>query len=118
MSQGQPAAEESSVGGAKGELHGSDAEPPTAIPILVYNPHPFPVRGGFTPPPSLNTLSPDVTTAYLQSWNLTVEKDLQRRGVRVTGGHSRAVQGRREQRVIANVRSNIDECVALPKGVE
>jgi hypothetical protein len=48
---------------------------------LLFLADPFPVRGGFTPPPSLNTLNPDVTTAYLQSWNLTVEKDLQRRGV-------------------------------------
>jgi len=41
---------------------------------------PFPARGGVTPPPSPNTLSPDLTTGYLQHWNLNVQRQLGRSG--------------------------------------
>lgn len=48
---------------------------PTATSLLTVA-DPFPTSGGLVPPPSLNTLSPDVTTAYLQHWNLAVERFL------------------------------------------
>ena len=37
---------------------------------------PFPLSGGFAPPPSPTTLSPGIRTASLQHWNLTVERTL------------------------------------------
>src|SRR6202011_4944391 len=47
---------------------------PTAKSLLSLS-NPFPLNGGFAPPASLSTLSPDVTTAYIQSWNLNVQRD-------------------------------------------
>jgi hypothetical protein len=48
---------------------------PTATSLLTLN-DPFPARGGITPPPSLSTLSPDLTTAVLQHWNLNLQRDI------------------------------------------
>jgi hypothetical protein len=48
---------------------------PTAASLLTLT-NPFPAGGGITPPPSPNTLSPDLTTAYLQSWNFTLERQI------------------------------------------
>jgi outer membrane receptor protein involved in Fe transport len=48
---------------------------PTATSLLTLD-NPFPSRGGITPPPSPNTLSPDVTTGYLQHWNVNVQRQL------------------------------------------
>ncbi len=48
---------------------------PTRTSLLTLD-DPFPTRGGITPPASPNTLSPDLTTAYLQHWNFGVERQL------------------------------------------
>jgi hypothetical protein len=37
---------------------------------------PFPANGGYTPPASLTTLSPDLNTAYAQHWNVSVQSEL------------------------------------------
>jgi Carboxypeptidase regulatory-like domain/TonB dependent receptor-like, beta-barrel len=36
--------------------------------------NPFPSGAGFSPPASLNVLSPNIVTPYIQQWNLTVER--------------------------------------------
>jgi hypothetical protein len=36
---------------------------------------PFPAATAVVPPPQLSTLSPDLTTAYLQDWNLNLQRD-------------------------------------------
>lgn len=41
--------------------------------FLTVN-NPFPTGAGFTPPPSVNVLDPNMRTPYMQQWNLTVEK--------------------------------------------
>jgi hypothetical protein len=46
---------------------------PTAAGLLTLE-DPFPSRGGMTPPPSLNVLSPDLTSAYLQHWSLGLQR--------------------------------------------
>jgi hypothetical protein len=48
---------------------------PTATSLLTLN-DPFPLNGGLTPPASLSTLNPGFTTAYMQHWNLTLQKEL------------------------------------------
>lgn len=48
---------------------------PTRASLLTLN-DPFPSAGGITPPVSPNTLSPDLTTAYLQHWNFDVQQQL------------------------------------------
>ncbi|MEO7650590.1 MAG: TonB-dependent receptor, partial [Bryobacteraceae bacterium] len=48
---------------------------PTATSLLSLS-NPFPATGGVTPAPSPNTLSPDITTTYLQQWNLNVQRQL------------------------------------------
>jgi hypothetical protein len=48
---------------------------PTATNLLTLD-DPFPLNRAYTPPPSPNTLSPDITTAYLQHWNVSVERQL------------------------------------------
>jgi hypothetical protein len=50
---------------------------PTAQSLLSLS-NPFPAAGGIVPPPSVNTLSPDLTSSYLQQWNLTIERQLSR----------------------------------------
>lgn len=45
---------------------------PTSAGLLTLQ-DPFPSGGGFTPPPSLNTLSPAAVSTYVQHWNLTVQ---------------------------------------------
>jgi hypothetical protein len=37
---------------------------------------PFPTGGGYVPPPSLSTLSPDLVTSLMQQWNVTVQRQL------------------------------------------
>ncbi|MFN0103651.1 MAG: TonB-dependent receptor domain-containing protein [Bryobacteraceae bacterium] len=46
---------------------------PTATSLLTLN-NPFPTTGGITPPATLNVLSPDMRSAYLQSWNTSVQR--------------------------------------------
>ena len=48
---------------------------PTQTSLLTLA-NPFPTQGGITPPPSPNTLSPDITTASLQHWSFTIERRL------------------------------------------
>ncbi len=48
---------------------------PTATSLLTLD-DPFPARGGLTPPPSPNTLSPDLATSYLQHWSFSLEPRL------------------------------------------
>jgi len=38
--------------------------------------NPFPLNSSFVPPPSLSTLSPNLTTANIQAWNYTVQREL------------------------------------------
>lgn len=48
---------------------------PTAQSLLTLN-NPFPTTGGLVPPPSPNTISPDMVTGSLQHWNLTLEREV------------------------------------------
>jgi len=48
---------------------------PSAAGLLTLD-NPFPSTNGFTPPPSLNILSRDLVTPYLQQWNLTVQHSM------------------------------------------
>ena len=47
---------------------------PSASLLTLQNP--FPASSSYTPPPSLSVLSPNLTTPYMQQWNLTIEKAL------------------------------------------
>jgi hypothetical protein len=47
---------------------------PSASSLLTLA-NPFPLSSGFVPPPSLSMLSPDLTTSYIQSWNLNLQHD-------------------------------------------
>ncbi|MBM3775185.1 MAG: hypothetical protein FJW37_08485, partial [Acidobacteria bacterium] len=53
---------------------------PTAASLLTLD-NPFPASGGITPPPALNTLSPDLATAWLQHWNLNLQREIGAIGV-------------------------------------
>jgi hypothetical protein len=53
---------------------------PTASSLLTLS-NPFPLHGGFAPPASLSTLDPNMTTSYIQSWNLNVQRDLHNIGM-------------------------------------
>jgi hypothetical protein len=48
---------------------------PTAASLITLD-NPFPAQGGVTPAPSPNTLSPDITSAYLQQWNFSLERQM------------------------------------------
>ena len=48
---------------------------------LITLADPFPSRGGITPPPSLTLLSPDMVTAYLEHWNISVQRKIGPLGV-------------------------------------
>jgi len=48
------------------------------LPISLENP--FPTGVGFIPPPTLSVLNPDMVTPYIQQWNLTVERSLDKWG--------------------------------------
>lgn len=52
---------------------------PTAeSPLSIANP--YPANGGYAPPPSLTTLSPDLSAAYLQHWNTSVQREVRGAG--------------------------------------
>ncbi len=53
---------------------------PTAQGLLGLS-NPFPSTNGLLPPPTLSTLSPEITTSYLQSWNLNLQRDIHGVGV-------------------------------------
>ena len=46
---------------------------PSAANLLTLQ-DPFPIGTAYTPPASLNVLSPNVITPYMQQWNFTVER--------------------------------------------
>jgi hypothetical protein len=48
---------------------------PTQTSLLTLS-NPFPSGGGVAAPPSPNTLSPDLTSGYLQQWNLNIQRQL------------------------------------------
>ncbi len=48
---------------------------PSATSLLTLA-NPFPLSSGFVPPPSLSMMSPDLTTSYIQSWNLNLQHEL------------------------------------------
>jgi hypothetical protein len=48
---------------------------PTQTSLLTLN-NPFPSGGGVVAPPSPNTLSPDLTSGYLQQWSLNIQRQL------------------------------------------
>jgi hypothetical protein len=48
---------------------------PTATALLTLA-NPFPANGGIIPPPSPNTLSPNLTTGYLQDWSFGAERQI------------------------------------------
>ena len=53
---------------------------PTATSLLTLA-DPFLTRGGITPAASLSSLSPDMTQAYLQHWNLNIQHQISSVGV-------------------------------------
>ncbi len=48
---------------------------PSAAGLLTLE-NPFPSNAGYVPPPSLNVLNPSYPTAYIQQWNLSVQRSL------------------------------------------
>ena len=38
--------------------------------------NPFALSNGYVPPPGLNSLSPDLRTSYMQSWNLNLQREV------------------------------------------
>ncbi len=53
---------------------------PTQFSLLTLS-NPFPANGGFAPPPSLSTLSPDLVTSFMQHWNASVQYQVGSLGV-------------------------------------
>jgi Carboxypeptidase regulatory-like domain/TonB dependent receptor len=52
---------------------------PSQTSLLTLD-NPFPLTAGFVPPASLSTLSPDLTTAYLQHWNFNIQHEFTHAG--------------------------------------
>lgn len=52
---------------------------PSATSLLTLS-NPFPLNRGFVPPASLSMVDPNLTTSYMQSWNLNIQRDLHRIG--------------------------------------
>ena len=48
---------------------------PSAQRLLTLT-DPFPLTAGFTPPPTLSVLSSNLVDAYLQHWNVAVQRDI------------------------------------------
>jgi len=53
---------------------------PSANSLLTLA-NPFPRSAAFTPPPSLSTLSPDLTTSYVQHWSFGLQHEMSASGV-------------------------------------
>jgi outer membrane receptor protein involved in Fe transport len=47
---------------------------PSAEGLLTLD-NPFALSNGVVPPPGLNTLSPNLTTAYMQNWNIDLQRE-------------------------------------------
>jgi Carboxypeptidase regulatory-like domain/TonB dependent receptor len=73
---------------------------PTATSLLTMA-NPFPLNTGFAPPASLNTLDPNLTTAYIQSWNFNVQRE-----VRGVGTFSLAYAGSKGTHLIRSLDLN------------
>jgi len=52
---------------------------PSEAGLLTLN-NPFPTKNGMLPPASLSSFSPDLTTAYLQHWNLNLQHEVRGTG--------------------------------------
>jgi hypothetical protein len=50
---------------------------PTATSLISLT-NPFPSEGGFVPPATLNTVSPDAVTSNLQHWSFSIERQIGR----------------------------------------
>jgi hypothetical protein len=48
---------------------------PSATSLLTLA-DPFPMNSAVTPPPSLNSLSPDLATPYIQNWNFDIQQQI------------------------------------------
>jgi hypothetical protein len=57
---------------------------PSPAGLLTLD-NPFPSDTGFTPPPALSILNPNIRTSYLQQWNLTVERSFASWGTLTVG---------------------------------
>ncbi|HYA18787.1 MAG TPA: hypothetical protein VEF06_15040, partial [Bryobacteraceae bacterium] len=53
---------------------------PTATSLITLA-NPFATSNGYVPPAALSILSPDFKPAYVQQWNFTVEREVERVGV-------------------------------------
>ena len=53
---------------------------PTQSSLLTLS-NPFPTSGGFAPPPSISTLSPDLVSSFMQHWNASVQQDIRPVGI-------------------------------------
>jgi len=53
--------------------------PTWTSPLSIANP--FPSGAGYTPAAALSTLSPDFKTAYVQNWNLSLQREIHGAGV-------------------------------------
>jgi hypothetical protein len=62
---------------------------------------PFALSNGYVPPPGLNTLSPDLRTSYLQSWNLNLQRE-----VRSVGTFSVAYAGSKGTHLLRSLDLN------------
>jgi hypothetical protein len=57
---------------------------PTAASLLTLQ-NPMPSTGGMTPPASLNVLSPNLVTSWLQHWHVTVDRVVEKAGTLSAG---------------------------------
>jgi len=63
--------------------------------------NPFALSNGYVPPPGLNSLSPDLRTSYMQSWNLNLQRE-----VRSVGTFSVAYAGSKGTHLLRSLDLN------------
>ncbi len=76
-----------SVFGAAGSVNFSDASLPSRVPTLPTT-ETFPIPASFTA--SMNAISPDLKVGYVQSWNISFQREMDKNTVldiRYTGNH-------------------------------